>query len=623
MMRVTNSMIVKRTKTNINSNRAQVDYTNNQMSTQKKITKPSDDPIIAIRSLRLRSTLSTITQYYRNNISDAESWMDCTGTALKNMKDLLDDAYSRVVYGATDELQPEDRHTILKALQSLQQQVYSEGNADYARRTVFTGFKTNENLTFMSNKEAKEEEYDITERFDYTDIDKKNYYPEAFDDTSDGAVATAGNNPDVFNEVELNRLRLAYDEISADGSSLNISYKDGNGNDISVGLNSENGNIEFEVLGGKISVGLDNTKNPAEPTPNIQSTNNDYVIVDRGKTTTTVDGINTDTYTYDIYKASDWNATATPPAPIPGTSPQQSISYNVVNSANPNDAYLTANIGTGANPPAIRYRVSNTADLKAADYKLGDNEIVFDQESGELIFNNSVADALDANRASLTFDYHKKGFEEGELRPEYYFDCTRYMKDRDNIVYENFDENGKWKSQAIYYNIAGGQQMQINTEGREVFNSDIRRDMDDLIDIVSAAITAQKTVDDIKSKIESGNYKGGELDSLNKWYDAAKKQLDYANQNMHDTYSSYISRFQGYLDTVNLEITDLGGRGERVDMTKSRMSVQESTFKELKSINEDMDLSDLVINYTAASVAYQAALQAAAKIGKMTLLDFL
>jgi len=60
-----------------------------------------------------------------------------------------------------------------------------------------------------------------------------------------------------------------------------------------------------------------------------------------------------------------------------------------------------------------------------------------------------------------------------------------------------------------------------------------------------------------------------------------------------------------------------------VELTKNRMSVQKSTFKELKSMNEDMDLSDLVINYTAASVAYQAALQSAAKIGKMTLLDFI
>ena len=130
MMRITNSMVVKKTKTNINTNRAKVNYTNNQMSSQKKITKPSDNPVIAIRSLRLRSTLSTITQYYTNNIPDTESWMDCTQTALINMKDLLKDAYDQVVYGANDVLEQENRRAILKELQSLQQQVYSEGNAD-------------------------------------------------------------------------------------------------------------------------------------------------------------------------------------------------------------------------------------------------------------------------------------------------------------------------------------------------------------------------------------------------------------------------------------------------------------------------------------------------------------
>ena len=240
MMRVTNSMIVKRTKSNINSNRTKIDYTNNQMSTQKKITKPSDNPIIAIRSLRLRSTLSTITQYYENNIPDAESWMDCTATALTNMKDMLDDAYSRVVYGATDELEAEDRETILKALQSLQQQIYCEGNADYARRTVFTGYRTNQNLTFTSNKEAKDEHYKITERFDYQDIDKKSYYANQFDDTSDAAVTkmptdaagTQLNDVPVFSEKELNRLRLAYDKITAGGknqeNTLTISYTDEN-----------------------------------------------------------------------------------------------------------------------------------------------------------------------------------------------------------------------------------------------------------------------------------------------------------------------------------------------------------------------------------------------------------
>lgn len=608
MMRVTNSMIVKRTKTNINNNRAKVDYTNNQMSTQKKITKPSDNPIIAIRSLRLRSTLSTITQYYENNIPDAESWMDCTETALVNMKDLLTDAYSRVVYGATDELETEDRQTILKALQSLQQQIYCEGNADYARRTVFTGYKTDQSLTFTSNSEAKEQHYTIEERFDYQDVEKKNYYANAFHDTSDAELLKEDNTtnpptltgkPGVFEEVPLNRLRLAYDKVEEDNNALSISYKDSDGDDVTTKF--EENKITVEVKGGRVTVGK---------TGNVVSLNVTQPASGYHIDATTIP--NTDgTYIYSVYKQEDWN-NGTPTNP-----PVETVKVVVKDSGE----VLSAGVGD-ATP--ISYRVTDTSSLRDANYAIGDNEIVFDKENGELIFKDGVAEALDHQRASIRFDYEKKGFEEGELRPEYYFNCTKYTSDKGAIDYtDNYDEDGNWKTQGIYYNIAGGQQMQINTEAREVFNSDIRRDIDELIDIVSTAITAQTTVDDIKKKIDSGNYTGDKLQKLNEWYDAAKKQLDYAKQNMHDTYSSYISRFQGYLDDVNLEITDLGGRGERVALTKNRMSVQQSTFKELKSINEDMDLSDLVINYTAASVAYQAALQAAAKIGQMTLLDFM
>ncbi len=622
MMRVTNSMIVKRTKTNINNNRAKVDYTNNQMSTQKKITKPSDNPIIAIRSLRLRSTLSTITQYYENNIPDAESWMDCTETALVNMKDLLTDAYSRVVYGATDELEIEDRQTILKALQSLQQQIYCEGNADYARRTVFTGYKTDQTLTFTSDKEAKDEHYKITEKFDYRDVEKKNYYKNEFHDTSDDTLL--GDESEVFDEVTLNRLRLSYDKISQSDNALNISYKDSDGDAVTTKF--EEDKLTVEVKGGSITAELTAQGNLLNDPPIVTKQPSEGFHIDnvnvKADHTPDADGVPTSTYTYSVYKKEDWDKYQADPIanPLPAN-PVQTVTVVVKNSGDKDKASLSAGVG---NETPISYRVTDTSSLRKENYEIGENEIVFDRENGELIFKDGIADALDYQRASMQFDYDKAGFEEGELRPEYYFDCIKYTKDKGIIRYDdNFDEDGNWKSQAIYYNIAGGQQMQINTEAREVFNSDIRRDIDELIDIVSTAITAQTTADDIKKKIDSGNYKPEELKKLNEWYDSAKKQLDYANQNMHDTYSSYITRFQGYLDDVNLEITDLGGRGERVALTKNRMSVQQSTFKELKSINEDMDLSDLVINYTSASVAYQAALQAAAKIGQMTLLDFI
>ena len=52
-MRVTNSMINMHSQTNINGVKNMVDLYNDQMTHQNKISKPSDDPVIAIRSLRL------------------------------------------------------------------------------------------------------------------------------------------------------------------------------------------------------------------------------------------------------------------------------------------------------------------------------------------------------------------------------------------------------------------------------------------------------------------------------------------------------------------------------------------------------------------------------------------
>ncbi len=610
MMRITNSMVVKKTKTNINTNRAKVNYTNNQMSSQKKITKPSDNPVIAIRSLRLRSTLSTITQYYTNNIPDTESWMDCTQTALINMKDLLKDAYDQVVYGANDVLEQENRRAILKELQSLQQQVYSEGNADYAGRTIFTGWKTNQNLTFTDDADAKKQKYDISERFTFKDIEKKKYYAGRFEDTSDGKVAQTPAEP--FNEVELNRLRLAYDNIDKDSTSLSLSYVNAAGETVQMAITNNAQSITTEGY----TFSIDNTKTP--PLVPQSPTQVAGFHLDDQNPNITQNANGNDVYTYDVYDQDEWNAWQADPANVPQPAPVKTVSVVTSTDAN-GDPYLPAMV----NGQEVTYRVSNTSDLRKDGYKIGENEVVFDAESGELLFGDKLAKLFDENRVSFGFDYTKNGFETGELRPEYYFNCTRYMEERDDITYVNFDENGEWITQGIFYNIAGGQQMQINTEAREVFNSDIRRDMDDLIEIVQMAISAQDTVDAIKKKIDTGDYSEAELKNLNAWLDVAQKQLDYANQNMHDTYSAYITKFQDYRDKVDLEITDLGGRGERVSLTKNRMSIQESTFKELKSINEDMDLSELVINYSAASVAYQAALQAAAKIGKMTLLDFI
>ena len=131
-IRITNNIILHNTSININGNKGNVDTLNNQMTSQKKIQRPSDAPVTAIRALRLRSTLSEIDQYYEKNIPDAESWLDVTETAITSMQEVIKTIRTQCEYGAQDSLTTDNRKTILTQLEKLRDKVYAEGNADYA-----------------------------------------------------------------------------------------------------------------------------------------------------------------------------------------------------------------------------------------------------------------------------------------------------------------------------------------------------------------------------------------------------------------------------------------------------------------------------------------------------------
>ena len=50
-MRITNKVMQNNSLRNINNNKVQQDKFNTQLATGKKVDKPSDDPVVAIRSL--------------------------------------------------------------------------------------------------------------------------------------------------------------------------------------------------------------------------------------------------------------------------------------------------------------------------------------------------------------------------------------------------------------------------------------------------------------------------------------------------------------------------------------------------------------------------------------------
>lgn len=160
-MRITNKIMQRNNLANINNNKVYQDTLTTQMSTQKKINRPSDDPVVAIRALRLRSNVTEITQYYSKNIPDAESWLNVTEDALKNQTEIMTNMITQCTRGANGDLTSTDRNIILEQLKALSAEVYSTANADYAGRYVFTGYRTDTPLTFIEEDKSK---YKITEQ---------------------------------------------------------------------------------------------------------------------------------------------------------------------------------------------------------------------------------------------------------------------------------------------------------------------------------------------------------------------------------------------------------------------------------------------------------------------------
>lgn len=244
-MRVTNRMMTNNMLYNINRNKNTLANLEQQYTTGMKIQKPSEDPIIAVRALKLRTNLSELNQYYKKNIPDAKAWMDVTESALNVVNDILTQVHTYCVQGATDTLTSQDRNSIVETLGQLKQQVYQEGDTNYAGRYVFTGYKTDTSLVFSESQ--SHEKYAITENFDGQSIDiiKKsiNDCPLDLYDPEDPESVEIEEKP---NMITTYRLRLAYGTVDSpeeDGEiNIRLAQMDADGNVV----RDDDGNIEYE-----------------------------------------------------------------------------------------------------------------------------------------------------------------------------------------------------------------------------------------------------------------------------------------------------------------------------------------------------------------------------------------
>ena len=238
-MRITNKIMQNNNLNNINSNKVLQDKLSTQMSTQKKISKPSDDPVVAIRALRLRSNVTEAVQYYSKNIPDAESWLSVTEGALKNTSEIITNMIGQCTKASNGDLTSSDREIILEQLKALRDEIYSTADVDYAGRYVFAGYRTDTSISFIKEENIS---YTITQQLDNTAIDELTFIKTTATDANGDYVDINDMDDSNYEDItvaeadvsatSVHRIRLAYSDLS-DGMTpaiTRVTGKDADGN---------------------------------------------------------------------------------------------------------------------------------------------------------------------------------------------------------------------------------------------------------------------------------------------------------------------------------------------------------------------------------------------------------
>ena len=140
--------------------------------------------------------------------------------------------------------------------------------------------------------------------------------------------------------------------------------------------------------------------------------------------------------------------------------------------------------------------------------------------------------------------------------------------------------------EGINYQVSENNIMQVNTLGTDIFGPGEAGDMPKVI----------ADIDNLISCISSGDAKG---------INACLKDIDDAQ------------------DSVLAGITEIGGKMNRLDLAKNRVTNNITYLTEAKSLNDDVNTAEAITNLTMEKSVYSAALQIGATVIQQSLLDFL
>ena len=570
-MRVTSQMLTTNMMNNVNRNKLNMNTKGDRYATGQAIQKPSDDPVVAVRTLKYRTQLTKIDQYLNTNIPEALSWMEITEEALNGVNDLIKNINTYCNQAVNGYYELTDRDSILATLEEYKDQIFDLGNTDYAGRYVFTGYRTDTPLMFEAPTNAKGEApswttYSITENLTYSDVTEKSYivggaeYDSSKQTTADGYAAMAP-------KLETaNRLQLSYDNLDEmDATKTKVTFTDKNGNKLVV---SKDGTEDKD--GNAIVPG----------------------------------------YTLNSKSMADYEAIT------PEDYLQKDANGDPVVDANGN--------------PVVDTEAYLKAKEEANPYKAGEEEVVYIKETGELILGSNVM-AKAAVYTDISVDFEKTEFKKGDILPEHYFACKSEYYLADDPDTNGVDESATPQEtinyaepgiQNIQYELNTNQKLTVNTLAKDSISTTIATKIDEIIRAVNSVFDIKEQITEAKKTLQNAAT-DEEKAEINSYIAQLETEEVLRTEILTETFETGITTTKLAQEKSNVAVADIGARYLRGELIESRLSEQKTTVTELLSDIFYVDLEDAIVEYNAAQTYYNASLMCASTVVQQSLLDYL
>ena len=141
MTRVTQSMLSTNMLRNLNTSYSKMSNLQDQITSGRKFTRASEDPVAATKGMQYRVQLDKVEQFTRN-LNEAYSWVDTTDTALSDVSSSLTRIQELVTQAANDTNTAEEREKIAIEVNQIKEQIRDVANTQVGGKFIFSGTNT-------------------------------------------------------------------------------------------------------------------------------------------------------------------------------------------------------------------------------------------------------------------------------------------------------------------------------------------------------------------------------------------------------------------------------------------------------------------------------------------------